>query len=242
MHTNKGIALVALIVVVVIVAIVVTGITIAVTSNLRFTTFYTQKLQALAAAQAGIYAAIADYQRDPVNPYWDKIHVGTVLAGGESYGVGVDANFLLVDATGANITTTTVQGINISNINATQPIVMNKMTVSWGTTGRTLRGITINSAPQWSGIVSSGTAVNLNGAAGYSMAAAQANPVAIVLTFSGSMTGDTINITFGFNGPPVSARTVTVINAGQPTSRSFSITSTGRVGDYRRTIETVCSI
>jgi len=242
-----GIALIAVILLVIIASIVIMGIASLLSNSIYSGSVEIMRAQALAAAQAGVYAAIADYSHDSL---WDKPPAVNV-SGNIYYSVGGgtairQADFLLVDASNSQVPSapnnTKLQAIPLTNINAASAITVNQLAVDWNF-GGTLTGIALDAgALKWTGASGAPTAAltlspNLSINAGVTIGSAPAS--ANRLEFSSAIPSDGIIVaTFYFSDG--SSRKAILYNGVSGGNNEFLITSTGEVRStitWKRTIE-----
>lgn len=241
---KKGIALITVIIIILITGILLFNAISFISNNLALSISRTSSIQALYLAQAGLYYALAYHINGYSSPYWIKYR-NRQVSGNFYYNVGVDANFLLVDADKPYIddsdgTDNALRRVHLSNLNYSSPITVNSLKVEWYNFGGLLNRVRLGGSNRnLNPPVSSGSVINL------------ANP--FTLNARKAYDGDDDNgwrftttipnngivvVTFYFSDG--SSRKAYLLNNGRSGNNEFSITATGEVRDkirWRRTIE-----
>jgi hypothetical protein len=226
---KRGFALITVILIILALSIVVSGIVSFASSGIYLNTARGATGTALAAAQAGVYAAIIDYKADS---RWNGAVNVPVIAGVSSYSCGKAANYLLLNASRpqfatSGITNNRIQRIGHSNINSASSITINQVKVEWSGFAGNLTAIYLGGASRWTGTAASGTTVTLTSA--FVLAAGAAYTVATQNYFQFSTTipiSAVITVTYYFSDG--STRRAVIYNAGRGGNNEFSIISTGR--------------
>ena len=247
---KKGIALIALIIIITVVVITVGGIVSFIANGIALATVQSARSQALYAAQAGIYAAIYDFEAVSYPRTWSKAS-NVSLAGSASYSVGKDANFMLIDASHPRIGDSmwliggvrygpfaSISDVRISNSCADQAITIDRIKIEWynaNNASMVFRGI-VWGGLRFYGTASSGTIVTLNPACQIN---ANSGTNALNLWFS-HYPGTNSIIIATFFCTDGSQRKSILFNEGYSGNKEFSVTSTGTISgnvNVKRTIE-----
>lgn len=149
MTRSKGIALMAAIVVIVIVAIAAFGIVVYVMNNMRLPAVKMARLQAIYAAQAGIYTAVYNYETSNYQPVTGQLEPNiSYEVNGGSAAHATQANSLLVDASDTRHAFSGSAPYYVSSVQ-----VQNALFANIGTKSLTVTGIQMDwyspSDPDW---------------------------------------------------------------------------------------------
>ena len=229
MSNKKGIALITTIVIITALSVIVFGIVSFASSGIYLNTARGAMGTALAAAQAGVYAAIIDYKADS---RWNGAVNVPVITGVSSYSCGKAANYLLINASRPQFaagggTRRQVQRISHSNINSASSITINQIKVEWTNFAGNLTVIFLGNASRWAGTAASGNTVTLT--TPFTLTAGQSFTTAAQNYFRFSVTipiNAVITATYYFTDG--SSRKAIIYNAGRGGNNEFSIISTGR--------------
>jgi len=228
MNNKKGIALITTIVIIMALSVIVFGIVSFASSGIYLNTARGAMGVALAAAQAGVYAAIIDYEADS---RWNGAVNVPVITGVSSYSCGESANYLLINASRPQFaagggTRRQIQRIGHSNINSASSITINQIKVEWSNFAGNLTTIFLGNASRWTGTASSGTTVTLS--TPFTLTAGQSFTTANQNYFRFSVTipiNAVITATYYFSDG--SSRKALIYNGGRGGNNELSITSTG---------------
>ena len=220
---KKAVALIGLIIVITFLAIIVFGITTYIGEALRYNISNINQGKALYMAQAGVMAAIVDYEdggswddAQDVNPV-DELY----------YQLGEDANFLRVDASSPRLFggNKKLNGITLYNINASDNIAISSLVVSWTSDGgETLTNIDFaGGSDEWTGSASSGNSITLS----YTFNSGSNYSLALNWGAGDDISGKTIAIQFNFTDN--SSYEALVLDSGSGADDAFLITATGEV-------------
>lgn len=249
MRGSKGIALIAVIALILFAAIIILGISSFVSNSIALNAGRAYMEGAFAAAQAGIYASLYDYTADG---FWVKQTADVTVMNNVSYKAGKDADFLLIDsddprtAKSGSTKNCLLCNIPLSNINQTQPIIVNQMKVEWYNFGGNLEKITLGSTNpnNWSGTAASGQVLTLTRQFTLDAQEPFSNKNDNTWIFSDTIPNNaTIIVTFYFMDG--SNRKAYLMNNGRSGNKEFSITATGKVhgaSDWKRTIRATYDI
>jgi hypothetical protein len=241
---RRGIALIAVILIILVVAIAVLGIAASISNAMHLSVVKASLETALFAAQAGIYAGVHDYLATAGQLYWTKAR-NIEIARNIYYSVGTDANFLAVDATTAERQNDMIRRVGIANINETQSITVNQMTVEWyNFTGddanAVLTQIRLGGSQRWSGTAVSGQRVALESSFLISRRQSFSGTNDNLLRFDRNVPASGIVVVTFFFTDGSSRKAYLLNESGMPGRNEFSITATGEVrgaANWRRTIE-----
>lgn len=243
---TKGIAIIIVIVIMTVASIAVIGITALVTGTLSSRTMRASLSSAVYASQAGVYAAINDYNSDQSQPYWDRTASGVRIAGNSYYNYGRDANFLLISAASSERNARTLRNVPLNNINGARSITVDRVSVDWTgfAANNRLNQVWLGGTRRWSGTATSGTPVNLSPSFTMSPGqfAAMRDDNRFILR-NNIPAASTIAVTFFFTDG--SSRKALLWTNGAGRSNSFSITSTGECRSnftWKKTVEAVYDV
>jgi len=233
---KKGYVLVGIIIVLVILTILSFSISQFLRESLNLNIVRANQARALALAEAGIMRAIVDYENDEAITNATDV----LVAANQYYSFGgSSANFLLVDATDAEIKgghNEKVEEMELTNINGSSSLTITNMTISWTTdSGETLQEINIGGGGKEynNGSATSGTQV------GVSYTINSGDDEDFKLKFNNDdVSGKTITAQFTFDDG--STRSAVILSSGNAGGNSFSLTATGKVTSnvtWKRTIE-----
>lgn len=247
MRQNNGFALIIVVIVTLVTAFICLGIASFVGSSIRMTGVRSSMEAALAAAQAGAYAAIVDYKAGSRWSGASDVSLDTNI----SYSLGNNANFLLLDATTVQRSGSALQRFIMTNCHSSPPpydIAITGIKVEWDFIGN-LTGVVLNSSTVWSGSITSPATPPLASpvtlTAGQTIGDLATVPPHNRLIFSTSVPSSArILVTFTFSADG-SSRTAYLLNNGYSGNKEFSITSTGKAGGedgWKKTIEATYDI
>jgi len=227
MTGKNGIALITAVILILAMSIMVLGIVSFASNGIYLNTARGATETAFAAAQAGVYAAIVDYQ---VDSKWNGATNVSVITGVSTYSCGKAANYLLLDASRPQFaagggTNRQVQRIGHTNINSASGITFTKIKVEWNFAGN-LTQIYLCNLSRWTGTAASGTTITFSPS--WSLAANGSFTSAAQNYFRFSVqipVNAVIVATYYFSDG--SSRKAILYNAGRGGNNEFSIISTG---------------
>lgn len=244
MSDKKGIALIIVIIIIVIAAVIVMGITSFISSGMSLNIARASMEGAVCAAQAGLYAGIYDYIQNPGQLYWGKSR-NINMVENRFYSAGIDANFLLIDASSPRAVGQRIERIPLTNINETDAITANEVSVEWyNFAGASLVSVRLGGISRWSGLAASGERLALTPAFRINPKQSLSADSDNIWQFSANIPSDgTVIATFFFSDG--SSRKAYLFNSGKGGNKEFSITATGETRgttNWKRTIEATYDI
>ncbi|MCK5580239.1 MAG: hypothetical protein KAJ18_03095 [Candidatus Omnitrophica bacterium] len=225
---KKGITLVASIMLMVFASVAVLGVATFIIQRLSQTGVKEIDKKALYLAQAGIQSAIYNFRfQDTVgNGYFSlgqtNIDDSYFVLGASSS--GGDAGLLMVDLSASVLTgskNNLLEEIYIQNATNSQPIIIERMIVSWDTSP-SLRRIRINGKNVWTGNLASPVDADISD---FTLDIIPTRYAIDYFRFDKDMTGSTVNVQFVMTGGSI--KDVTVFPASN--NYNFSVESTGKI-------------
>jgi len=223
MLRHKGFALIAVIMIVVLMAIVALGIAVYVSQSFNYNIASIDQQRAFYAAQAGVMAAIADYEDDGLV----TAQTDAQIASGTYYSFGGASTFFIADCSSPRIIASRkIKDISMTNVGASS-LTITHMQVSWTPDGgENLISIDFGrGAAEWSGTASSGTNIDITD---YTIPASTTeNDVWLDWAVGSDITSMTISAVITFSDG--STVEIMLLNAGSGSDNAMMITSTGKV-------------
>lgn len=234
---KKGITLVSIIMIITLLAIVVGGITSYISEGLRFSVSNMNTTKALYMAQAGLVAAIVDFQD---NGLWGSVQNNNDAGGEFYYSIGKNADFFWINPATPQTTGKQLKRIPIKNLNSAGSITITDLLVAW-TFGGNITSVTLGNSNVWTGALASPASLNITDLA-ITSGTQHANNNDQIFEFSSnvpSTSSTDMVVTFVFSDG--SSRKAYILKSGLGANKEFSITSTGEVrggvsGTFRRTL------
>ena len=232
---QKGLALILVIILIVVAGIIILGTSFFIREQMMLGLVRVYETEALGAAAAGIFSAIAEYQNDGnMNEYTD-----VSLGGNKSYSVGGSGMFFLADCSNPTIIADRkIKDVSMTNLNSTEDVTITHMQVSWAPDGgENIISIDLGRGTvEWSGSEPSGTNIDM---ADYTIPAdSTENDVWLDWETGSHISSMTITAIITFSDD--STVEVTFLNAGSAGNNASIITSTGKVESnvtWKRTLK-----
>ncbi|MCF7908238.1 MAG: hypothetical protein K9L86_05165 [Candidatus Omnitrophica bacterium] len=239
MIKHKSFALIAVIIIVVLMAIVALGIVVYISQALEYNIASIDQQKAFYAAQAGVMAAVADYEADGLVSAQADIAIDP----NTYYSFGGSGMFFIADSSTTNIIANRkLKNVSMTNVSGGD-LTITHVQVSWTPdAGENLISIDLGRATaEWTGTAQSGTNIDM---ADFTIPAGTTeNDVWLDWEIGSDITPMTITAVITFSDG--STVEVMLLNSGLTSDNVMNITSTGKIVTnytWRRTLKAAYDI